>query len=127
MKILITPKKLLIVDFCCAFFGGLLYLFAHSLLVGYFDLPKSIVTGQTAANFIYGIYGFIIFMISRITFKYLQFLMVMNFLYALICLVIAMTLFFIKNYLGGLILLSEFILILTLVRFERSIWTKSLA
>lgn len=112
-------QNIFIIDFILAFAGTLLYFFLFNFLVTNLSLPKNIVQAQLIANFVYGVYGLVIFVLGIQKLILFKFLVFMNFAYAGLCLLVGLRLLITFSNWGALLLLAEAILIAILANFER--------
>lgn len=118
----IDSKKMLVIDFSCAFLGALFYISFQNLLVEKLLFPLNLLQAQLMANLIYGIFGLTIYIMKKNTTENLRFLMKMNALYAAVCLAAAVFYGFTGFMAVGFLLLIEAVLILFLVSLERKLW-----
>ena len=109
-------RKLLVLDFMCAFMGAVIYFAAYYFLTETLFMPAGLVRAQAAANCLYGIFGLFIFATRKE--GLFKILIMMNFAYAGLCLMLAIVLLWKELQWGALILLLEGLLIFSLAWFE---------
>lgn len=112
-------KNLLILDFLCALGGGVLYLFLFDYLWQMLGLPYWLVLVQTGANFFYALVGFSIFLGGAGRLHFFKYLITMNFIYAVFCLIMGASILIDQFSLSALVLISEGVLILLLAIAEK--------
>ena len=118
-KKLPLPRTMLMIDFICAFSGGIVYFVLFDFLQHTLGIPSWMATVQLVANSAYGIFGIVLFVGGKGRAQIFKFLITMNFVYAVFCFAFAVLLFTRKGPLGTWLLLSEGIFILLLATLER--------
>ncbi len=116
----LQPRSLFIFDFFCALAVGVIYFLLFDFIIETLALPRWVVQTQLLANFLYGIYGAILFTRRTKRQLFFRFLVVMNFIYASFCVAVGLTLSLNGIYGGALLLLVEGIFIATLAKLEWS-------
>lgn len=112
----LPTRNLLVIDFSCAFAGGLFYLIFFEFLTHTLRLPTWCVYIQLAANFTYGIIGFLLFITRRE--RFLGTLAKMNFIYSIFCFGLAPFLISNGSIWGSLVILVEGAFIAALAKVE---------
>jgi hypothetical protein len=111
-------RNLILWDFICALSGAFFYYELFDILIDYLSLPRALVQGQLIANLAYALYGIILYLSRTERWVFFKFLVIMNFVYAGLCIVIGVTLSTNNNYLGTSLLLIEGGLIAALATYE---------
>lgn len=110
---------MLILDFLCALGGGVLYFFLFDYLWQVLGLPYWLVLVQTGANFFYALVGFSIFLGGTHRLHLFKHLITMNFVYAVFCLIMGISLLTNLAAWSALVLISEGVLIFLLAVAEK--------
>ncbi len=113
------PRRLLMIDFSCAFAGAALYFFLYNFMITTLGLPRWVVETQLLANFLYGIYGAVLFGTGVRQTRYFKLLVVMNFAYCGFCFAEGSLLIFTGVHAGAALLLFEGLLIGALAMVEK--------
>lgn len=113
------PRTMLMLDFIFAFSGGIVYFVFFDYLQHTFGIPHWMATLQLMANFAYGIFGILIFLGGKKRAPIFKFLIAMNFVYAILCLALAVSLYMGNGPLGTWLLLAEGLSIFLLATLER--------
>jgi len=103
-------------DFCCALLGALGYFLLFDFLQNSLAIPLWLVRIQLTANLLYGLFGIHLFISHREA--WLGRLAIMNLVYALFCLGVALVLFRSEILAASAFLLVEGLLIGGLAKFE---------
>lgn len=114
LKSQLSLPHLLIIDFTCAWAGGLLYYFVFDFLISQLGLPLWVASTQLIANLTYALFGSALFIFRLRHKRPFLFLTYANFAYAAFCLVVALILL---NQ-GSILLLAEALVIFTLAKVE---------
>lgn len=109
--ILPAPKTMLIIDFFCALSAGIVYFIFFDFLHHNLNIPYWIVMLQLIANNAYGVCGILIFLIGFKGLFMFRFLIIMNFIYAGLCIFLGFYLFFHSGSSGTWLLFLEAIFI----------------
>lgn len=118
-------KHLFLFDFFCALFGAVLYFFLLDFMVDDLGLPRWLAQFQLTANFLYALYGLILFVKKAKQLTFYKFLTILNFIYAGFCALMGVILILNHTYLGTVLLLTEGLLIALLAKVEWVMLTKS--
>jgi hypothetical protein len=112
----LTVKQLVLIDLVCAFAGSVFFLVLFDFLINTLALPRTIVLVQLTANTLYGIIGLFIFLSKK--FSLFRSLILMNFCYAVFCLIVGLILPA-TTIEGAILILAEGTFIFYLALFER--------
>lgn len=116
---LLAPKTMLIIDFICAFSGGVFYLALFEFLQTALAIPYWMVVFQLIANFAYGIFGVLILLGWQRRAQLFRLLVAANLAYSVVCLGLAVVLYVTDEPLGTWLVLAEGLLIFLLAKWER--------
>ena len=120
MKRQLQRRPLFMFDFLCALAGAGIYYVLFDFMIETVGVPRWMVRTQLLANLAYGIYGAILFVSRTGRSGVFGFLVVMNFIYAGLCVAAALTLVLNGAYGGALLLVVEALFIATLAKVERA-------
>lgn len=113
------PRTMLMIDFICAFSGGIAYFVLFDFLQHTLGIPYWMAMVQLVANNAYGIFGLVLFVGGKARLPLFRFLVTMNFIYAVFCMVFTVHLFTSGGPLGTWLLFGEGLFILLLAMLER--------
>ena len=113
-------RTVLALDFACALAGAAGYALLFDVVVERLSLPRAVVQVQLGANVAYAAYGGLALLSGTRNIRFLGLLCGMNFLYAGVCAVGAVTLQVLSmtSPWGALLLVVESLLIAALASFE---------
>ena len=100
--------------------GGTVYFLFFDFIHHTLDIPHGMVKTQMIANFGYGIFGVLIFAAGRARIFIFQYLVAMNFVYAVACIFVAGYLLSSSPRLGAGLILAEGVFIFILAMIEKS-------
>jgi hypothetical protein len=101
-------------------------IFCFDFIAETFALPRFVIQTQLFANLVFGCYGVMLFTLSGMSQASYRFLIRMNFLYAILCIVVGVALYSRNSTLGAFLLLGEGTFILVLAKFERDAFLSAL-
>ena len=113
------PRFMLMVDFICAFSGGIVYFALFDFLLTILGIPHWMVMVQLLTNNAYGVFGVVLLVCRKEHSPLFRFLITMNFVYALFCFAFVVFLVTRNVLLGSWLLLSEGIFIFLLATLEK--------
>lgn len=116
------PRTMLMIDFICAFSGGIVYFVLFDFLQHTLGIPHWMAMAQLVSNTAYGIFGLFLFVGGKALLPLFKFLVTMNFIYAVFGMVFTIYLFTNGRPLGTWLLFGESLFILLLAMLERRLF-----